>query len=108
MARATHSDLARRVNAAWALLKKRGPIMDAARALARRHGISEVQAYRYIGRAREAKRVLPIPERKEVFTVKLPIGLIRRLRRFGRSTGETLSAMVTRALEALLKREGHG
>ena len=106
--RVTHSDLARRINAARALLKKRGSMAHAVRVLARRYAVSQMQAYRYLRRAREARRALAIPERKEVFTVKLPVGLALRLRRLGQATGETLSAMVTRALEVFLRRSGHG
>jgi hypothetical protein len=67
-----------------------------------------MQAYRYLRRAREARDILPIPERTGVFTVKLPVGLIRRLRELAQSSGETLSGIVARALEAFLKREEHG
>lgn len=67
-----------------------------------------MQAYRYLRRARDARDILPIPDRTGVFTVKLPLGLIRRLRRLAQSSGKTLSGIVTRALEAFLKREGCG
>ncbi|HEX2520605.1 MAG TPA: ribbon-helix-helix protein, CopG family [Terriglobia bacterium] len=51
---------------------------------------------------------MPVPERKGVFTVKLPLSLISRLRQLARSTGASLSALVTQALEAFLKRREHG
>ncbi|MBI1996103.1 MAG: ribbon-helix-helix protein, CopG family [Deltaproteobacteria bacterium] len=51
----------------------------------------------------------PIPERKVVFTVKIPLNLVRALRQIAKSTGDSLSVLVTRALEAFLqKRGGHG
>ena len=55
------------------------------------------------------RRMQPIPEPKIVFTVKVPLRLVRALRQMARSTGESLSALVTRALEAFLQnRGGHG
>jgi hypothetical protein len=47
----------------------------------------------------------PIPERKVVFTVKIPLSLVRALRQMAKSTGESLSVLVTRALEAFLQKK---
>jgi hypothetical protein len=108
MERVTQAELARRVNGARALLGKLTSAAQAARALSRRYGVSRMQAYRYLRRARQARDVLPIPERTEVFTVKLPMGLVRRLRKLARSSEETLSSIVARALGAFLLREERG
>lgn len=90
------------------LLRKLTTRAEAVVALAKRHRISRRQAHRYVVEAGRRKKALPIPDRKIVFTVKLPAGLAARLRGLAESTKESLSDMVTRALEAFLKREGHG
>ncbi len=54
--------------------------------------------------AQEHPEGLPVPEATIVFTVKLPVGLARRLRALARTTGESLSSMVTRGLEEWLHR----
>jgi predicted transcriptional regulator len=45
-----------------------------------------------------------VPEATVVFTVKLPVSLARRLRALARSTGASLSSLVTRGLEDWLHR----
>ena len=108
MGRSSDAKVAQRINGALLLLKKLSTRAEAAVALAKRHGISRRQAHRYVVEAAKRKVVLPIPERKIVFTVKLPRSLAQRLRGLARSTGESLSGMVTRALEVFLKRGRHG
>lgn len=90
------------------LLKKLSTRAEAIVTLAKRHRISRRQAHRYVVEAAKRKVALPIPERKIVFTVKLPGSLAQHLRRLAKATGESLSDMVTRALEVFLKRERHG
>ncbi len=72
------------------------------------YGVSHRQAYRYIQEAQKNRRKLPIPEEKEVFTVKLPKSLVLRIRKFGKFKGETLSSIVAQALDIYLKRRRHG
>ena len=108
MARSTNPELVRRINGTLALLKKFPSIADAARTVARKYGVSKMQAYRYIRQAQQVKRTRPIPERKVVFTVKLPMGLVRRFRKLAKSSGESLSRLVTRALEFFLRQKQHG
>lgn len=103
MARSSKRELVRRVNAAVTLLQ-RGRKSKIIEELSRRYRVSKPQAFRYIQRARAAKSILPVPERKVVFTVKLPLSLAQRLRLTAKSSGESLSDMVTRALEAFLRR----
>lgn len=107
--RSSSTQLAQRINRALLLLRRLRSGTKAVAALMRRYGISRRQALRYVREAQRVGRMQPIPEPKVVFTVKIPLRLVRALRQMARSTGESLSALVTRALEAFLqKRGGHG
>lgn len=108
MIRSADSELTKRINAAVALLRQNSSIAQVASALMQRYGVSRRQAYRYIQQAQKTPNILPIPEKKAVFTVKLPNGLIYRLRQLAKSKGKSLSVMVTEALETFLKKESHG
>ena len=108
MARSSATQLAQRINAALDLLKEGYSNGEVADVLVRRYRVSKQQAHRYIEQAQRAKRKLPVPEQKIVFTVKLPVSLAARLRRLAGSTGKSLSDVVTQALEALLRRGRHG
>jgi hypothetical protein len=66
--------------------------------------VSLRQARRYVEVAQQHPRGVPVPEPTMVFTVKLPVGLVRRVRARARATGTSLSALVTRALEDWLER----
>ena len=108
MARKARAEqVAQRVNAAADLLGTGLALPDIAQRLSRRHGISERQARRYVDRARKLGRVR-VPAPKSVFTVKLPIDLIERLRESSRTQRETLSSLVTQALEEFLGRRRAG
>lgn len=98
--------MARRVNTANELLGRGMDVADATRDLARRHRLSERQARRYVERARDEGAAV-VPGRKVVFTVKLPAGLARQVRRFAHSTGQSISGLVTAALTEFLDRHGH-
>lgn len=107
--RSSSTQLAQRINGALLLLRRLRSSTKAVAALVRRYGVSRRQSLRYVRQAKRVGRVQPIPEPKVVFTVKIPLRLVRALRQMARSTGESLSALVTRALEAFLqKRGGHG
>jgi transposase-like protein len=107
--RSSSTQLAQRINGALLLLRRLRSGTKAVAALARRYGISRRQALRYLREAQRVGRIRPIPEPKVVFTVKIPLRLVRALRQMARSTGESLSALVTRALEGFLQnRGGHG
>ncbi len=94
---------AERVNAAADLLDAGVPAADAARELAGRFGCSPRQAHRYVQRAdRDGHVAVPAPV--AVFTVKLPVPLLARIRAHAAASGRTLSAVVAQALEEFLAR----
>jgi Ribbon-helix-helix protein, copG family len=66
--------------------------------------VSLRQARRYVDVAQHHPQGVPVPEPTVVFTVKLPVGLVRRVRTHARSTGSSLSALMARALEDWLER----
>jgi hypothetical protein len=101
--RAQAGQYAQRANRALALLR-RFPVPVVLRALVRRYPVSLRQARRYIEVAQRHPQGVPVPEPTVAFTVKLPVGLVRRVRTRARSTGSSLSALVTRALEDWLER----
>ena len=94
---------AERVNAAADLLASEVPVADAARELAGRFGCSLRQAHRYLERAGRSGHV-PVPDPAAVFTVKLPVPLIARVRAHATASGRALSAVVGQALEEFLAR----
>lgn len=96
--RARAAQRAQRVNVASELLGAGMEVMQASRNLARRFRLSERQARRYVEEAQAVGKV-PVPEPTSVFTVKLPVGLIRWLRGYAHGSGRTLSSLVTQALE---------
>src|SRR6516162_6377885 len=101
--RARAGQYALRVNRALALLR-RFPVPAVVRALVERYRVSLRQARRYVEVAQRHPQGVPVPEPTVVFTVKLPVGLVRRVRTRARSTGSSLSAFVARALEDWLER----
>lgn len=60
--------------------KVRFPVPAVMRALVRRYHVSLRQARRYVDVAQQQSRRMPVPEPTVVFTVKLPVGLVRRVR----------------------------
>jgi len=82
-------------------------VAEATRVLARRHRLSERQARRYVERARDEGAVA-VPGAKVVFTVKVPADLARRIRRAAKTTGQTISALVSQALAEFLDRQPGG
>ncbi len=107
-ARAHAGQYARRVNRAMQLLDEGKAPADAARELAGQYGVSVRQGWRYVREATGRSQPLEVAERKVVFTVKLPESLVRRVRAAAPSHGKTLSALVSEALEDLLRRLRHG
>ena len=101
--RAGGREYAVRVNAAAALLGSGVSVADAARELAGRFGCSQRQARRYVERAAVSGPVLA-PRETAVFTVKLPVGLVARVRVHASGSGRTISAVVAQALEEFLAR----
>src|SRR5713226_2569812 len=95
--RARADQVAKRVNTATELLASGMTVIEATVALARRHRLSERQARRYVERARD-EGSMEVPGRKVVFTVKLPVLVVRQIRRAARTTGQSISAVVAQAL----------
>ena len=79
---------------------------EASSALAQRFGCSLRQARRYAERAAESGRA-SVPEQTTVFTVKLPMALVARVREQAKASGSTISALVAQALTEFLAG-GHG
>jgi hypothetical protein len=104
--RAGGDQYAARVNAAAALLASGVAVADAARLLADRFGCSQRQARRYVERAAAAGGPVATPQATTVFTVKLPVRLVERVREYAAATGRTISSVVAQALEEFLSR-GH-
>jgi hypothetical protein len=102
MSKASTSERNKRINLAISLLAKSLSSAQVTLELQKLFGISQRQAYRYVQEAVKVKEALPIPEKKIVFTVKLPISLVERVRKFSKSTGESISDVTARALEHVL------
>lgn len=107
MKRSNNSTFTEHINVTYNLMKKYPTTSEVVSAITKRFGISIPQAYRYIREAKKANQILPIPERKAVFTVKIRLSLIKKIREFANSTGESISHIVEHALEAYL-RKGRG
>ena len=75
---------------------------EAAALLAQRFGVSTRQARRYVDQASAGRR--EVPEDSVVFTVKLPASVATRVRARARTSGMTISALVTQALTEFLNR----
>jgi hypothetical protein len=105
--RAFADEYAVRVNRAVELLTEHSPA-DAVRVLQAEHALSERQARRYVNAAIASPDGVMVPERSEVFTVRLAPSLIAGLRRHARSRGLTLSATVSEAVQSYLGHERHG
>ena len=109
MIRSSESEQARRVNATVSLLRQRASLPEVLNWLIAHYGISRRQAYRYFRQAKIARGLLPVPEVKRVFTVKLSVSLIRKVRQRSRREGDTISQWVEAALRrSLSRRQGHG
>ncbi len=98
---------ARRINAAAKLLARGIEVPEAARELAQRHRLSERQARRYLERARVGGRV-EVPSATVVFAVKIAAEVVARVKRHARRNGQTIGAVVTRALVECLDRAEAG
>lgn len=101
--RARADQRAQRVNAAADLLASGRDVVGATRTLARRFRLSERQARRYVERA-QSEGVVAVPQPSVVFTVRLPEGVVSRLRGYARASGRTLSSLVAQAVSEFLDR----
>src|SRR5665811_880069 len=94
--RARADQRARRINAAVALLDDGIEVAEAVRQVAGQFELSGRQARRYVDLACE-RGAVAVPEPAVVFTVRLPVGLVGRVRRHASATGRTLSSLVAEA-----------
>ena len=109
MTKSSELEQVRRVNATVSLLKRKTSPPEVLRWLITEYGLSRRQAYRYLQQAQTARGPLLVPEAKRVFTVKLPVSLIRQVRQQARREHGAISQWVATALRrALSLRQGHG
>ena len=103
MARATKVEKARHLNAARGLLQSQLARADAVRQLASEFDLSQSQAYPYLEKASQLNRPVEIPETTMPVTLKLPPRTVELLRKYAKSSGLTIGAIVTAALNAFLR-----
>ena len=109
MGRITQAGKAERLNLARSLLRDSPDLPQAVKRLSAQFGLSSRQAYRYLSEAQRLTQPVPVSEGKQVLSVRLPRGLIRRLRQRSTATGTAVSELVARALRSWLSsREPHG
>ncbi|HZC36404.1 MAG TPA: ribbon-helix-helix protein, CopG family [Chthoniobacterales bacterium] len=91
------------------LLKKKISPSEVVSSLEAKFELSARQAYRYLQQAQSTTKPLALPQAKAVFTVKLPTSLIQRVRQVARRRRQSISDLVTEALEDwLTKSKAHG
>jgi hypothetical protein len=91
------------------LLKKNNSPKEVVSSLVAEFDLSTRQAYRYLQQAHKTRKPLALPEPKTVFTVKLSLDVIQRVRQIARGRRQSISDLVTEALEDFLtKRRPHG
>src|SRR3954463_4706267 len=103
MARSTKAEKARQMNTARGLLPRGVALPEAVRRLSREFDLSERQAYRYLEEASQLDRPIEIPEATISVTLKLPPRTVELLRKYAKSSGFTIGAIVTAALNAFLR-----
>ena len=103
MARSTKAEKARQINTARGLLQRGVELPEAVRRLSREFDLSERQAYRYLEEASQLDRPIEIPEATVAVTLKLPPRTVELLRKYAKSSGLTIGAIVTAALNAFLR-----
>ena len=109
MPRSTKAEKAQQLNAARGLLQGQVALPEAVQRLSREFDLSERQAYRYLQQASQLDRPVEVPEATVPVTLKLPPRTVERLRKYARSSGLTIGAIVTSALHAFLRTlERHG
>ena len=109
MTRSTKTEKAQQLNAARGLLQRQVTLPQAVLRLSREFDLSERQAYRYLQEASHLDRPVEVPEATVPITLKLPPRTVERLRKYARSSGLTIGAIVTSALDVFLqalKRHG--
>jgi len=103
MTRSSKAEKARQLNAARGLLQRQVALSEAVRRLSREFDLSERQAYRYLKEASQLDRPVEVPETTVPVTLKLPPRTAELLRKYARSSGLTIGAIVSGALNAFLR-----
>ena len=103
MPRSTKAEKARQINTARGLLQRGVALPEAVRHLSRECDLSERQAYRYLEEASQLDRPIEIPEATVSVTLKLPPRTVELLRKYAKSSGLTIGAIVTAAVDAFLR-----
>ena len=103
MVRSTKAKKARRLNAARGLLQRQVALPEAVRRLSREFDLSERQAYRCLEEASHLDRPVEVPEATVPVTLKLPPRTVELLRKYARSSGLTIGAIVAGVLKAFLR-----
>src|ERR1700682_172348 len=96
MTRSTKADKAH------GLLERHIALPEAVQRLSREFDLSARQAYRYLEEASQLDRPVEVTEPTVPITLKLPPSTVERLRKYARSSGLTIGAIVTGALNAFL------
>ena len=82
---------------------------EAMQRLVSRFALSHRQAYRYLQQASQQDGPVEVPEATVPITLKLPPHAVELLRKYARSSGLTMGAIVADALQAFLRtRKRHG
>ena len=102
MTRSTKAAKAKQLNTAHRLLQRGVVLPEAAQMLSRKFDLSERQAYRYLEEASELDRPVEVTEATVPITLKLPPSTVERLRKYARTSGLTIGAIVTGAVNAFL------
>src|SRR5437588_11794637 len=103
MARSTKADKARQLNTAHGLLERLIALPEAVQRLSREFDLSERQAYRYLEEASHLDRPVEVTEATVPITLKLPPRTVELLRKYARSSGLTIGAIVAGVLKAFLR-----
>src|SRR6201982_2160274 len=103
MARWTKAEKARQMNTARGLLQRGVALPEAVRRLSREFDLSERQAYRYLEEASQLDTPIEISKANVSVTLKLPPRTVELLRKYAKTSGLTIGAIVTAALNAFLR-----
>jgi len=103
MTRSTKAQKARQLNVARGLLQRQVALPEAMRRLSREFELSERQAYRYLEEASQLDRAVEVPETTVPVTLKLPPRTVELLRKYARSSGLAIGAIVADALNGFLR-----
>src|SRR6266702_3158374 len=103
LSRSSIAQYSRRVNQALQFLNRPLSPAEVVTRLAAQLGVSTRQAARYVQAAQQQSAPVSIPEAKDVFTVKLPTSLIRRVRERAPGQDRPISDCGPQALEDQLR-----